>query len=72
MQEKFNKLQHEYPNLSNCMILVKTVEGVIMSDEELREVFDFFVPRSDYQGTPKEQILDWMKEEIIILKNSPK
>ena len=47
------------------MCFVKMVKDKKISDFDLRKNFDDLVERSDYQGTPKEQIIDWLKREIL-------
>jgi len=65
MKQQFEKLKEKYPNLSDCMIFVKMVEGKKITKFELRKWFDKLVPRTDYQGTPKEEIISWLIKEII-------
>ena len=65
MKEKFLKIKSKNENLSSIMCFVKMVKDKKISDFDLRKNFDDLVERSDYQGTPKESIIRWMKKEII-------
>jgi len=65
MKEKFEKIKLKYPDLSDIMCYIKLVKGKRIKEKELRQSFDEIVPRSDYVGTPKEQIIRWLKLEII-------
>jgi len=65
MQEKFEKLKLKYPDLSDIMCYIKLVKGKRINERMLRQSFDDLVSRSEYQGTPKEQIIRWLKLEIL-------
>lgn len=64
MKKEFEKLQHEYPNLSSCMCFVRLVSGKKLNENVLRDMFNDMVDKKDYQGTPKEQIISWLLREI--------
>jgi hypothetical protein len=65
MQEQFEKLKLKYPDLSDIMCYIKLVKGKRIKEKVLRQSFDDLVSRSEYQGTPKEQIIRWLIREII-------
>jgi DNA-binding transcriptional regulator YhcF (GntR family) len=65
MKEKFKQIQNKYPDLSSIMCFVKLVKGKRFTDFQLRKEFENLVERSDYQGTSKEEIIRWLKDEII-------
>lgn len=65
MKDKFEKIKNKYPNLSDIMCYIKLVKDKRIKESVLRKSFDELVSRSEYQGTPKEQIIKWLKNEII-------
>lgn len=65
VKDKFEKLKNKYPNLTSIMLFVKMVTGKRISDVQLRKEFDSLVDKEDWSGTPKEQIINWLKRDII-------
>ena len=65
MKEKFEKLKLKYPDLSDIMCYIKLVKGKRIGDVQLQCMFEELVPKSDYSGTPKKQILSWLRKEIL-------
>ena len=65
MKEQFKKLKLKYPDLSDIMCYIKLVKGKRINQRVLRQSFDELVPKVDYVGTPKEQIIRWLMREII-------
>lgn len=65
MKTQFEKIRDKNPNLSSCMCFVKLVQGKKIGDKQLRKMFDDLVEKGDYVGTPKEQIITWLKKEIL-------
>ena len=65
MKEQFEKIKLKYPDLSDIMCYIKLVKGKKINERVLRQSFDELVPKVDYVGTPKEQIIRWLKLEIL-------
>ena len=55
----------KYTDLSALMVFVKLMKNKRLADWEVEKYFNEFVPKGDYKGTPKKQILDWIRKEIL-------
>lgn len=64
MQEQFKRIQEKYPNLSSAMCFVKLIKNKEMASWEIEKWFDKLVDKSDWKGTPKVQIIRWLKTDI--------
>jgi len=63
--KNFETIKEKYPDSPDISCFIKMVKGRKIKDKELREMFDTYVPHSDYIGTPKEQIISWITKEIL-------
>jgi len=65
MKEQLEKIKEKNPFASDIMCFIKAVKGKKMTESQLINEFDKYVPHSDYIGTPKKQIIDWLSREIL-------
>lgn len=65
MEEKFKKLQEKYPDVPTIRIFTKMIMNKRITDFDLRKWFDILVDKSDWKGTPKEELIKWYKNYII-------
>ena len=57
MKEKFEELKSKYPDLGNAIIFSKLVKGRKMSTNEISKWFLKLIPKEDWVGTPKDQLV---------------
>lgn len=59
MQDKFEELKKKYPDLGNAILFSKLVKGRKMTVAQIEPIFDKLVDKSEYQGTPKKELLEF-------------
>jgi hypothetical protein len=65
MRDKINKLKEKYPDLSSIMIFIKAIKGTGLDNRKLRSLFNKWVDKEDWAGSNREEIISWLKKEIL-------
>ncbi len=60
MKTKLKKIQKENTNLSSLICFIKLIRKDKYKKGEIREGFNKLVNKSDYQGTNKKELLDFI------------
>ena len=60
MNSQFKKIQKENTNLSSLICFIKTIYSQKYTKSEIRKKFNILVNKTDYQGTSKKELLDFI------------